>query len=236
VDHDRPAAPIYRAVPVPRHAGFESVEVWAADLSAIAIGLNECAAVLHDDERQRAASLRFDVHRERFIRRRWLRRRILSDRFGVDPASIRFEAEPLGRPRVTGPGPLIGLELSTSHAHGVALVSVRRGGDLGVDIARVGPGDYGEARVFMSPGELVAWRAGPDGRSRDLFFRLWTRKEACLKAAGTGLARDPQTVEALEEMVTAPADPLRGFPASRWMTCELDVATGCAAALAIPHP
>ncbi len=213
---------------------FRSVEIWGADLASIAEPLDSCASVLDTSEQAHARTFRFEVHRERFIRRRWLRRRILADRLGADPREVRFETSLLGRVRLVAPQTLVGIGLSTSHAEGRALVAIRPGGELGVDIARRSPAmTPGDASVFMSPRELARWSALSGQDSIAGFFRLWTRKEACLKAAGTGLARDPRTLEAWDSPVVGAPD--RQWPAGAWHAVDLDLGAGWAGAVAVPR-
>lgn len=234
MDHARSSIPAGWKLPPILLPEFRSVEVWAADLASISESLESCADLLDPAERAHANTFRFKVHRERFIRRRWLRRRILVDRFGVDPREVRFETSVLGRVSLIGPHSLLGVGLSTSHTDGRALVAIRSDGELGVDIARLSDAmTRGEASVFMSPRELAHWSALPEEAFLASFYRLWTRKEACLKAAGTGLARDPRTLEAWESPVVGAPD--RQWPAGAWYAVDLDLGLGWAGAVAVPQ-
>jgi len=66
---------------------------------------------------------------------------------------------------------------------------------VGVDIERMRPLDRVErvAVAALSADELEAWRDSSGDRA-ERFLRLWTRKEALLKAIGTGLRESPRQV------------------------------------------
>jgi 4'-phosphopantetheinyl transferase len=67
---------------------------------------------------------------------------------------------------------------------------VLRGARIGVDleVAREGPRFMNLADRFFSEAESAALRALPDEARPAAFYRAWTRKEAYLKAWGTGLS------------------------------------------------
>jgi 4'-phosphopantetheinyl transferase len=68
-----------------------------------------------------------------------------------------------------------------------------------VDIEALRPVDeaLALARKHYSAGELAACQSAPDTRARDeAFLRVWTRKEACLKAVGLGLRLAPSSFDA----------------------------------------
>ena len=60
---------------------------------------------------------------------------------------------------------------------------------LGIDVEHINPAiDYFDiARNFFALSEVNAIAATPSSKQADLFFRLWTRKEAYLKATGRGI-------------------------------------------------
>ncbi|MBX3316491.1 MAG: 4'-phosphopantetheinyl transferase superfamily protein [Phycisphaeraceae bacterium] len=163
-------------------------------------------ADIDDAERLRAATFRSPDARDSYIRRRWLRRVLIARGHDLNPAHIRIESDRLGRPRVMGPDQISSLEISTSSAGHLALIAWRRDLPLGVDIARLDPDQASPAAaaVFMSPDELRTWH---DGDALG-FFRLWSRKEAALKAIGTGFATDPPTVSVIGPTLVAHAAPL----------------------------
>jgi 4'-phosphopantetheinyl transferase len=88
------------------------------------------------------------------------------------------------------------VQFSVSHSGDYALLGFRRGGLVGVDIERINeqtPIDE-IAPTICSPAELALLGSlGPAAR-RQTFFRLWTLKEAYLKALGVGLSFPPKRV------------------------------------------
>lgn len=70
-----------------------------------------------------------------------------------------------------------------SHSHGMAVIAVS-GSRVGVDIEPVRKANISVARRFFCPGELqYVLENGDTG-----FFRIWTLKEAFMKATGKGMA------------------------------------------------
>lgn len=150
-------------------------------------------------EQVKAARLRVQDARTRFVRRRWIRRRLLAEVHGLAEADIHIRTDPLGRPLITAPKSLASLTLSTSSAGPHALVAWSLQPGVGVDVARVDPAvvSVNTAAVFMHPAERRAWEAAED--PTEVFHRCWTRKEAVLKALGTGFQTDPRTIDALHD-------------------------------------
>ncbi|RYF66751.1 MAG: 4'-phosphopantetheinyl transferase superfamily protein, partial [Comamonadaceae bacterium] len=83
-----------------------------------------------------------------------------------------------------------------SHSQGVGLIALSAEAEVGVDVELVRPmGDVTAlADNYFDGAEQSALAAIGPGPARDLaFFRCWTRKEACLKAAGIGLGLDTRS-------------------------------------------
>ncbi len=207
-----PLPPGVSELPVPECA--RAARVFLADLGALPPP--EALVVdLEGGERVRAAAFLVAHARDSFIRRRWLRRTLVSGAHGVALAAVRIESDRLGRPSIASPDPLRALSLSTSSAGRYALVAWCRAGPIGVDIARIdaaqATGDA--ARLFMTAREHESWLTG--GQSTDLFFRIWTRKEAVLKLQGTGFATDATSIEtmsACDTWTSRTADLTTGVP------------------------
>jgi 4'-phosphopantetheinyl transferase len=162
------------------------VLVWTFDLDAIDSAA--VAPVLSTDERERGARFRFEVHRDRYIAGRGTMRVALGAVADVAPEELEFAYGAHGKPELK---PLNGpkLHFNLSHSDNRAILGVTRAGPLGVDVEGINlqRGNRDVARRFFSPREI----ADLDGLTGEAyaqgFFRCWARKEAVLKAVGTGI-------------------------------------------------
>lgn len=112
-----------------------------------------------------------------------LLRHALADRgIRVDLGRLRFGAS--GKPRLER-----GPDFSLSHSGGLVACAVSWQRGLGLDVERIRPLGARSLRHALTPEELH-WASSDPER----LIRLWTAKEAVLKAAGCGL-RDLDRVE-----------------------------------------
>jgi 4'-phosphopantetheinyl transferase len=83
-----------------------------------------------------------------------------------------------------------GVRFNISHADDIAMYAVASGGEVGIDIeATMRNVDVdGVAGHAFSPSECEVLAALAPHARREAFFRIWTRKEAYVKARGEGLA------------------------------------------------
>lgn len=117
-----------------------------------------------------------------------LHRLVLGRVTGCEPRAVPLARDVLGRPCLLDDT----VQTSLSHAEGAVAIAVARHGPVGIDIeAMVRAAQMDEiADAVLHPSEraAVAALSAPD-RARTL-LALWVRKEALLKAAGIGLARE----------------------------------------------
>ena len=89
----------------------------------------------------------------------------------------------------------IGFNVSHSGEHGLIVVTPH--GQLGVDVEERIPREDmdGVSEMVFGPDELSALTLAGGWGKVDLFYKLWTIKEALIKAVGTGFSLDPQSFE-----------------------------------------
>lgn len=192
-------------------ASVDELQVWRVDLDAHP-GATE---LLDRGERLRAE--RFVVKRpaRQFRAARSALRRILSHHLERDPASLRFASGPHGKPALADGDASFNLSHSASWAV-ITIGSPAWGDELGIDVEEVNPArrlDRLARRFFAAEEYELYQQAQPDERVV-LFYRLWTLKEAYVKALGTGLTYSSRRF-ALEVPSGAPA---RQLP--RLLRCE----------------
>jgi 4'-phosphopantetheinyl transferase len=168
----------------------ESVHVWWLPLDVAAEQVEELRGSLSADELQRAERFHFDRHRRRFIACRGQVRRILAGYLEAQAADLRFRYGPRGKPALDAPWSDSAIRFNVSNSDDVALLAVALDRELGVDVEHVRePRDFDSlAAQFFASGEVAQLRSLPEEERREAFFHCWTRKEAVLKAVGTGLA------------------------------------------------
>ena len=149
------------------------------------------AATLDAGDHAQASRLRDAVVGRRMMARRSVARWLLADYLDADPSTVTIErtcptchATDHGRPSVVGAA--IEFSISSSHGIGVVAISDR---PVGVDVEVVRSGL--DPVVFaLSDDERRGVLAIPPDQRGMAFLRLWTAKEAVLKAAGRSLADD----------------------------------------------
>ncbi len=112
-------------------------------------------------------------------------RAIMGECLGGRPRDLEFQLAPLGKPSLAGPAGA-GVHFNLTHSHGLAALAVARF-PVGVDIEAVRPVEDDLAHVVFSPAELDEFAKLPPAQRRLAFFLGWTRKEAVVKALGSGL-------------------------------------------------
>jgi 4'-phosphopantetheinyl transferase len=166
------------------------IHLWRAELNAPSAA---DWSLLSPEEQQRAARFRFDLHRARFVRAHAITRLILASYTGIPPHQLQIEVNRFGKPFLAN-----AVRFNLSHSGGLMLLGVTAGLEIGVDV-EIHAEDLDWRQIaanYFSPRE-IAIIEGPtqDGARQAEFYRLWTLKEAYLKASGQGLAGKLDQVE-----------------------------------------
>jgi 4'-phosphopantetheinyl transferase len=168
----------------------EEVHLWHVDLASVAKGEQRWEQILSEDERARATRFHFSRDRQYFTATRALLRTILGGYLDSDPKALRFQYSKNEKPSLTPSQSQNPVEFNVSHSGDVALLAFARGRDVGVDVEQLRENFDHEAvaRRFFSEQEQRQLAALAPADRYHGFFRCWTRKEAYIKARGTGLA------------------------------------------------
>lgn len=208
------------------------VHVWRARLQ----GRRDRVALwgyLDEDERRKAQAFYRPIHGERFASARGLLRRLAAAYTGQSPREIRFATGPYGKPELlASPTPL---QFNLSHSEDLALLAFARQGRLGVDVEQVRhlPDAVPLARRNFAADEVHWLTSAPAEQQAEVFFRIWTRKEAVLKAVGAGLSLDLQAFSVMRVAGAGETVPLALIPGATpdsWRWYELKPAAdvlGC---------
>jgi len=213
------------------------VHVWRADLEQPLALQRACLGLLDQDERARAGRFHFEKHRRRFVLGRGFLRVLLGRYLGLAPDQVRFVYGPYGKPALADEHNTGRLCFNTSHSHELAVYAFVQENEIGVDVEYIKTDFASEdiARHFFSADEVEALMAIAEKERAAAFFRCWTRKEAYIKAIGSGLSH-PLAEFDVSFAANEPAALLRDRrdtnATSRWSMFNLEF-KGYAGALAV---
>jgi 4'-phosphopantetheinyl transferase len=207
-----------------------TVHVWLAD-----IGEFDGVAAASAAEELRAKRFVQKDDCRRFLAGRALTRNVLGGYLGCPPTAVTLALTAFAKPYVCrrdGPD----LRFNISHSGSVVALAMSVGVEVGIDVEAAPPPHPTElAPIVLSTQELRAFDMLPPALRPAAFLRCWTRKEALLKAAGTGLSCDPR-------LLTVGWDAVSGQPvampdsAVRFAVRDFAVAAGASGSVALAAP
>ncbi len=168
------------------------VHLWWARVSEANEHLDRLRPMLNSDELERAARFRVEGAAQRFVVARAVLRSLLGRATGVDPADVVFAYGEHGKPRLEAGGP----SFNASDSGDFVVVGLASE-ELGVDVEAMRPLARRErlALRICTERELEAFETIPEAERDAAILRLWTCKEAALKAVGIGLSGGVQNIE-----------------------------------------
>lgn len=213
----------------------QAVHIWRVDLDLPPDDLARLSAVLSPSEQTRAARFVQPRDRRRYSVARGALRWLLGSYLGVLPETVSLAYGHHGKPYLSQTE--MALRFNVAHSHEMALIGVTVGVEIGVDIEfqRVVPELESIARRYFAPGEVTRLLALSPAAQPGAFLRLWTQKEAFIKAVGEGLSYPLADFE-----VTGAADATASLvqiggdtvAAARWSLIHLEPAPGYVGAAA----
>jgi 4'-phosphopantetheinyl transferase len=164
------------------------VHVWSAWLNQSEKVISELDKILSPDERERASRFLREKSRLEFIVSRGLLRKILAQYTNLETSDLIFIYSENGKPSLA-PQLRRSLFFNVSHSAGLVLFAFSAQCEVGIDVEQIRPISEADeiAERFFSHEEALKIKAETERKS-EIFYQLWTRKEAFLKCSGTGIA------------------------------------------------
>jgi len=213
----------------------DEVEIWVVGVNAVTEAEAD-VATLSAQEAERCAALDRDA-RAIAVTARVVLRRVLARRLGLTPEHVQIVEGDGAKPALAGGE----VEFNVAHSDRLALIAVAQVA-VGADVERVemiAPDEFDDLVAFvLTPRELDELVRLPEHERLDAYCRVWTRKEAFVKATGEGIAGRPLPevvvgvgAAALIEVVGMAEEEL-----ARWTVVDVDVPAGYVASLVVRHP
>ena len=199
--------------------------------------LDSCAIDwLSTEERARSERFKVASARRAYVRCRAALRANLCERANCRNETLHFTASERGKLSALCNGEPLEHQFNLSHSKSHGLLAFAQEGQLGVDVEDWDPRRNidGAIRRVFSETEQAALRAADPEHRRKLFFRLWTIKEALIKATGEGFRRETAAFSAPQSMIEGAKSARFRFPdllGLQWRLENLEC-EGFAAALA----
>lgn len=175
--------------PEARGRGLVRLRWWRPD-AVDAATLAAWHATLDVAEQAAAARFRFAADRHAYIAAHALARQMLSAAGGLPPEAWRFTRTAAGKPELEAAHGMPWLRFNLSHTRTLVACATTARDDLGLDVEDVAraPASPALAQRYFAAEEAALLAALPQDRRHEAFLRIWTLKEAFVKATGAGIA------------------------------------------------
>ena len=145
--------------------------------------------ILSDDEKQRADKLKIELKKKQFIVSRSVLRKVISKSIGQPHDDIAVYYGEHNKPFIKDKYNNKAIEFNVSHSEECVLIALTLGNKIGIDVEKVSPDidHIALSKRFFSKNENDQLERISSDKKLDTFYRIWTRKEAFIKATGEGM-------------------------------------------------
>ena len=152
----------------------------------------ECLSI---KEQEQAVRYYTKLLSEQFIISHGLLRHILSYHIKQPPKNLQFTINRYGKPFLSNSR----VKFNMSHSHNIVAYIIAHNYEVGIDV------EYKDTTLnimelfdlILSPKETILLKSVEPAAQHTIFFNLWTKKEALIKAIGNGLSYPVNTIDAL---------------------------------------
>lgn len=173
--------------------GGDTIHIWSVHVPGVLDRLDALHGFLSAKEREKAARFHRDADRQSSIAARGALRVLLSSYTGTPAAEIEFQYSENGKPSLAPPSrqdTADGVSFNVSHSGDWVLLAFGQNRNIGVDVEKIKwkMDVKSIAARYFAPEEIALIENADDAHS--MFFQLWARKEAYVKACGSALFRE----------------------------------------------
>jgi 4'-phosphopantetheinyl transferase len=141
---------------------------------------------LDENESRKLESITENQFKTKYMESVFLKKAILSKYINTPISSIHFGQKKFGKPILISPKNSV--DFNVAHSNDFFVCAIADSGLIGVDVEEIKEIDLQITLEFCCDSELEYCSAGNVIERRTNFFKLWTLKEAYVKAIGKGLS------------------------------------------------
>lgn len=168
---------------------LDQAHIWLLTLSDLKDDLSSLMDVLDESERERLGLIKAETHKKDFLNSHLFLRMVLAEYLEISPQAIKFHKNSYGKPELANES--TNLFFSLTHTNNCAALVVSGTENIGLDaesLLRERTNVLALSERYFSASEYAAVEALEGGQQREMFFKIWTLKEAYLKARGIGIS------------------------------------------------
>lgn len=144
---------------------------------------NKYFSFMSPEKQQRVNKFRFVDDKKRTVAGEMLARKAIAEWCSVDETAIVFYKNEHDKPYLKD----LPCCFNISHSGNFVVCAISEN-EIGIDIEKIRPIDLKIAKRVFNEIELKLLFTTPNENQQDIFFSLWTEKEAILKCIGTGFS------------------------------------------------
>ena len=165
--------------------------VWHFSVSESLTEIPNLTTLLSVDEKQRLDTYKYPKDKTRFVIARARLRQVLERYTNTPAASITFHYTQYKKPFVNDP-----IQFNISHTNTDIVIAIAKH-DVGIDIETIKEQKQALniAKRFFCPEEYATLSGLKPSQVANVFYHIWTQKEAIVKALGKGLFHDIKNIQ-----------------------------------------
>ena len=146
--------------------------------------------ILNRDEKKRILNFKTELLRKRHTVSRGVLRMLISKYLDAKPEMVEFLYSKQGKPFLSSPKNTINLQFNMSHSNRLGMCAFTKDDAVGVDVEKIRKLSNLEDMIEMCMSEFEkGWFSKlPPTTRNQMFYKVWTVKEAFIKAIGAGFS------------------------------------------------
>jgi len=166
------------------------IHLWSSLLDQPDDIINYFWTILSNEEKDRIDKFKFKSLRERHTVSKGLLKSFIANYLNIETEEINFVQNEYGKPSLQPELNEVNLQFNVSHSEQLGMFAFTTGKELGIDVELIQeiPNLNQIVDICFSEFEKDWFYKSDPNQQKELFYKVWTGKEAFIKAIGTGLS------------------------------------------------
>jgi 4'-phosphopantetheinyl transferase len=189
------------------------IHIWSLLYEDLDCHFKVLSGLISTEEWHAASLFKNETHARKYILRHGVLRSILGSCTHRDPETISFLRGKNGKPELDLRGRYHDVSFNLSHTSEMVVIGITRKQRIGIDIVKMDSGYCYQdiAEYILTPAEKACMQKIEPVMRYQVFFRIWTLKEAILKTNGDTLSamRETDTSDIIREGWSVPCSTMK---------------------------